>query len=162
MKTQVLSMVLLGVLTASLAGTAVVSPAYADHDDFYRGNSRCGNGQRPPVLNGYANHYGNGYNNGYGNQYYNNGYPNQYHNAGYPTQYNNGYGNQQYYGNGQYYHQNNAPFFRGTGGKVVKGALVGGGIGAVTGVVLNRPIIQTGLIGAAVGAGTQAIRYSNW
>lgn len=69
----------------------------------------------------------------------------------------NGYGNQPVS-----YYRDGVPFFRTKTGKIVKGALIGGGIGAATGVVLDKPVLKSGVIGAAVGAGVQAVRYSDW
>jgi hypothetical protein len=54
------------------------------------------------------------------------------------------------------------PFFSTYGGKVVQGGLVGGGIGAATGVIFNKPVLKSTVIGGAVGAGVQAVRHSNW
>lgn len=45
-------------------------------------------------------------------------------------------------------------------GKILKGGLVGAGIGAGAGLLLDRPVGKTALVGAGVGAGTQAVRYS--
>lgn len=45
-------------------------------------------------------------------------------------------------------------------GKIIKGGLVGAGIGAGAGLLLDRPVGKTALAGAGIGAGTQAVRYS--
>lgn len=45
-------------------------------------------------------------------------------------------------------------------GKILKGGLVGAGIGAGAGLLLDRPVGKTALVGAGIGAGTQAVRYS--
>jgi hypothetical protein len=46
-------------------------------------------------------------------------------------------------------------------GKIIKGGLVGAGIGAGAGLLLDRHVGKSALVGAGIGAGTQAIRYSN-
>jgi hypothetical protein len=43
--------------------------------------------------------------------------------------------------------------------KIIKGALVGAGVGAGAAVVTDRPVLRTSLIGAGIGAGVQALRY---
>lgn len=45
-------------------------------------------------------------------------------------------------------------------GKIIKGGLVGAGIGAGTGLLLDRNVGRSALVGAGLGAGTQAMRYS--
>lgn len=45
-------------------------------------------------------------------------------------------------------------------GKIIKGGLVGAGIGAGAGLLLDRNVGKSALIGAGLGAGTQAVRYS--
>lgn len=45
-------------------------------------------------------------------------------------------------------------------GKIIKGGVVGAGIGAGAGLLMDRPVGKTALIGAGIGAGTQAVRYS--
>lgn len=45
-------------------------------------------------------------------------------------------------------------------GKILKGGIVGAGIGAGAGLLLDRPVGKTALVGAGIGAGTQAVRYS--
>ena len=44
--------------------------------------------------------------------------------------------------------------------KILKGGLVGAGIGAGAGVLLNKPVGRTAILGTGIGAGTQAVRYS--
>lgn len=46
-------------------------------------------------------------------------------------------------------------------GKVLKGGLIGAGIGVGTSLLLDRNIGQGALLGAGLGAGTQAVRYSS-
>lgn len=46
-------------------------------------------------------------------------------------------------------------------GKIIKGGLVGAGIGAGAGLLLDRNVGKSALIGAGLGAGTQAVRYSS-
>jgi hypothetical protein len=45
-------------------------------------------------------------------------------------------------------------------GKMIKGGVIGAGVGAGAGLLLDRPVAKTALVGAGVGAGTQAVRYS--
>lgn len=45
-------------------------------------------------------------------------------------------------------------------GKIIKGGLVGAGIGAGAGLLLDRNVGKSALVGAGIGAGTQAVRYS--
>jgi len=45
-------------------------------------------------------------------------------------------------------------------GKIIKGGVIGAGVGAGAGLLLDRPVAKTALVGAGVGAGTQAVRYS--
>jgi hypothetical protein len=72
------------------------------------------------------------------------------HYRGY-SRYNQGYSNR-YYGRDRYADYQT--------GKILKGGLVGAGIGAGAGLLLDRPVGRTALVGAGVGAGTQAVRYS--
>ncbi len=46
-------------------------------------------------------------------------------------------------------------------GKILKGSLVGAGIGAGTGLLLEQNVGRNALIGVGLGAGTQALRYSS-
>lgn len=45
-------------------------------------------------------------------------------------------------------------------GKIIKGGLVGAGIGAGAGLLLDKNVGKSALAGAGIGAGTQAVRYS--
>ena len=45
-------------------------------------------------------------------------------------------------------------------GKIIKGGLIGAGIGAGTGLLMDGNVGRNALIGAGLGAGTQAMRYS--
>jgi hypothetical protein len=45
-------------------------------------------------------------------------------------------------------------------GKILKGGLVGAGIGAGASLLLDRNVGKGALLGAGLGAGTQAVRYS--
>jgi hypothetical protein len=47
-------------------------------------------------------------------------------------------------------------------GKILKGGLVGAGIGAGAGLLMDRNVGKTALVGAGIGAGTQAVRYSHY
>lgn len=68
----------------------------------------------------------------------------------------------------KHYHRNNGRFNdyrRPSGvdyqtGKIIKGGVIGAGVGAGAGLLLDRPVAKTALVGAGVGAGTQAVRYS--
>jgi hypothetical protein len=57
--------------------------------------------------------------------------------------------------------QRNEPLFDYKTGKILKGGLIGAGIGAGTGILLNKPVGKTALIGGGIGSGVQAIRYSD-
>lgn len=46
-------------------------------------------------------------------------------------------------------------------GKILKGGLIGAGIGAASGFVFDRPIARSAVLGAGIGAGVQAVRYSS-
>ncbi|WP_373532186.1 hypothetical protein [Vampirovibrio sp.] len=46
-------------------------------------------------------------------------------------------------------------------GKIIKGGLIGAGVGAGAGLLLDRPVGRTAVVGAGVGAGTQAVRHSS-
>lgn len=46
-------------------------------------------------------------------------------------------------------------------GKILKGGLVGAGVGAGAGLLLDRNVGKSALVGAGIGAGTQAVRYSD-
>lgn len=45
-------------------------------------------------------------------------------------------------------------------GKILKGGLVGAGIGAGTALLFDRNVGKSALAGAGIGAGVQAVRYS--
>jgi hypothetical protein len=80
-------------------------------------------------------------------------------NVSYSNDYN---GNDYYQQNRGYYPQRNHwrnNYGQSNAGRIVKGGLIGAGVGAGTAVVLNKKILPTTLIGAAVGAGIQAVRY---
>lgn len=79
---------------------------------------------------------------------YNHHHKNYYQGRAYS---NNGRYNQDHYRSGLVDYQT---------GKILKGGLIGAGIGAGTGLLLERNVGRTALIGAGLGAGTQAIRYS--
>lgn len=46
--------------------------------------------------------------------------------------------------------------------KIIKGSLLGAGVGAGAGLLLDKPVAKTAILGAGIGAGTQATRYSNY
>jgi hypothetical protein len=46
-------------------------------------------------------------------------------------------------------------------GKILKGGLLGAGIGAGAGLLLDRNVGKSALAGAGIGAGAQAVRYSD-
>jgi hypothetical protein len=46
--------------------------------------------------------------------------------------------------------------------QIVKGGLIGAGIGAGTAVVLDKPVAKTAVVGAGIGSGVQAVRYSRY
>jgi hypothetical protein len=58
------------------------------------------------------------------------------------------------------YHHSRAGLVDYQTGKILKGGLIGAGIGAGTGLLLEGNVGRNALIGAGLGAGTQAIRYS--
>jgi hypothetical protein len=65
-----------------------------------------------------------------------------------------------YRGHGRYndYRRSNSVDYK--TGKIIKGGVIGAGVGAGAGLLLDRPVGRTALVGAGVGAGTQAVRYS--
>jgi len=60
-----------------------------------------------------------------------------------------------------YYDQRRHEWFDYKTGKILKGGLIGAGIGAGAGLLLERNVGKTALVGAGLGAGTQAVRYSS-
>ena len=60
-----------------------------------------------------------------------------------------------------YYDRRRHAWFDYKTGKILKGALVGAGIGAGAGLLLERNVGKIALVGAGIGAGTQAVRYSS-
>lgn len=44
--------------------------------------------------------------------------------------------------------------------KIIKGGVVGAGVGAGAGLLMDKPVGRTALVGAGVGSGVQAVRYS--
>lgn len=65
-------------------------------------------------------------------------------------------------GNRYYYDRRRGSWFDSRTGKIVKGGLVGAGVGAGAGYLLNRPVGRSAVLGAGVGAGVQATRYSRY
>jgi hypothetical protein len=61
-----------------------------------------------------------------------------------------------------YYDDSRRSWFDTRTGKIVKGGLVGAGIGAGAGYLLDRPVGKSAVLGAGVGAGVQATRYSTY
>lgn len=74
--------------------------------------------------------------------------------------------NGRYHASNGYYGRANRSYDRRGGlvdyktGKIIKGGLVGAGIGAGAGLLLDRNVGKTALAGAGIGAGAQAVRYS--
>jgi len=60
-----------------------------------------------------------------------------------------------------YYDQRRHGWFDYKTGKILKGGLIGAGIGAGAGLLLDRNVGKSALVGAGLGAGTQAVRYSS-
>ena len=50
----------------------------------------------------------------------------------------------------------------GFGTRVLKGGLIGAGVGAGSAVILDRPVGKSAAVGGAVGAGVEAVRHSRW
>lgn len=48
----------------------------------------------------------------------------------------------------------------GRSGQIVKGGLLGAGIGAGAGLLLDKPVAKSAVLGAGIGAGSQAIKTS--
>lgn len=61
----------------------------------------------------------------------------------------------------RYYDQAHRPLVSYKTGKIIKGSVIGAGIGAGTGLLLDGNVGRNALIGAGLGAGTQALRYSS-
>lgn len=61
-----------------------------------------------------------------------------------------------------YYDDRRRSFFDTKTGKIVKGTLIGAGVGAGAGYLLDRPVGKSAVLGAGIGAGVQATRYSNY
>lgn len=61
-----------------------------------------------------------------------------------------------------YYDRNRGGWVDYRTGKILKGGLVGAGIGAGAGLLMDRNVGKSALAGAGIGAGTQAIRYSQY
>ncbi len=59
-----------------------------------------------------------------------------------------------------YYDDRRHSWFDTKTGKIVKGSLVGAGIGAGAGYLLDKPVGKGAVLGAGLGAGVQATRYS--
>ncbi len=71
-------------------------------------------------------------------------------------------GNRHYSRDGQYYYDDNRrSWFSSKTGKIVKGGLLGAGVGAGAGYLLDRPVAKSAVLGAGIGAGVQATRYSS-
>jgi len=67
----------------------------------------------------------------------------------------------QAYRHHRYYYDQNHRMVDYKTGKILKGGLVGAGIGAGTGLLMDGNVGRNILIGAGLGAGTQAVRYSS-
>ena len=73
--------------------------------------------------------------------------------------------NQGYHGRGHYNHPDRYYDRRRNSwvsyktGKIIKGGLVGAGVGAGVGYVTDHHIGKSALVGAGIGAGIQALRY---
>lgn len=64
------------------------------------------------------------------------------------------------YGHQYYYNKRRGSWVDYKTGKILKGGLVGAGIGAGASLLLDRNVGKGALLGAGLGAGTQAVRYS--
>lgn len=65
------------------------------------------------------------------------------------------------YGHQYYYDRRHDSWVDYQTGKILKGGLVGAGIGAGASLLLDRNVGKGALLGAGLGAGTQAVRYSS-
>lgn len=61
-----------------------------------------------------------------------------------------------------YYDDHRRSWFDTRTGKIVKGGLIGAGVGAGSAVLLDKSVGRSAVLGAGIGAGVQAIRYSDW
>ena len=61
-----------------------------------------------------------------------------------------------------YYEDSRRSWFDTKTGKIVKGSLIGAGVGAGAGLVLDKSVGKSALLGAGIGAGVQALRYSDF
>ena len=66
-----------------------------------------------------------------------------------------------HYGHQYYYDRRRDSWVDYQTGKILKGGLVGAGIGAGASLLLDRNVGKGALLGAGLGAGTQAVRYSS-
>lgn len=67
-----------------------------------------------------------------------------------------------YYHGRPYYRDNNGRFIDQKTGSILKGGLVGAGIGAGAGLLTGRSVGRTALVGGGIGAGVQATRKSRY
>lgn len=56
--------------------------------------------------------------------------------------------------------RNQDAFFDWKTKKILKGSLVGAGVGTGAALLTDKPVAKTAVLGAGIGAGTQAVRYS--
>lgn len=70
-------------------------------------------------------------------------------------------GHYKQYDRSRYYSGRQSAFFDPKTKKVLKGGLIGAGVGAGAAVLLDKPLLKTSVLGAGIGAGTQAVRYSS-
>lgn len=61
-----------------------------------------------------------------------------------------------------YYDDHRRSWFDTKTGKIVKGSLVGAGIGAGSALLFDKSVGKSAVLGAGIGAGVQAIRYSRF
>ncbi len=61
-----------------------------------------------------------------------------------------------------YYDDHRHSWFDTRTGKIVKGGLVGAGIGAGSALLFDKSVGKSAVLGAGIGAGVQAIRYSRF
>jgi hypothetical protein len=57
------------------------------------------------------------------------------------------------------YRGGDQPLFGYKTGKILKGGLIGAGVGAGSAIVFDKPMLKSSVLGAGIGAGVQAIRY---